>query len=79
MTPDPETSRVETLMAALVYLMTHYQRSGCPKLALCVSRHMGVLALHPEAPQVVRDVCAGLRESWEHAACPGGDGAVTRH
>ena len=37
--PDAEASRADTLTAALVYLMTHYARTGCPRLALCVSRH----------------------------------------
>jgi hypothetical protein len=29
--------------------MTHYARTGCPKLAVCVSRHMQCLAVHPDA------------------------------
>lgn len=45
--PEPETTRAETVMAALLYLMTHYARTGCPKLAVCVSRHMQwLLPLH---------------------------------
>ena len=66
--PGPETTRAETVMAALLYLMTHYARTGCPKLAVCVSRHMQCLALHPDAPAVVRDVCASLHGSWGEAA-----------
>ena len=66
--PEPETTRAETVMAALLYLMTHYARTGCPKLAVCVSRHMQCLALHPDAPAVVRDVCASLHGSWGEAA-----------
>jgi hypothetical protein len=65
--PDPEESRFETLAAALIYLMSHYARSGCPRLALCVSRHMQCLALHPDAPSVMRDVCAALHSSWSEA------------
>jgi hypothetical protein len=38
--PDDEESRVDTLVAALLYLMTHYARTGCPRLAICVSRHL---------------------------------------
>lgn len=37
---DPDATRAETLTAALIYLMTHYARTGCPRLAVCVSRHM---------------------------------------
>lgn len=36
---DLEETRAETLAAALLYLVAHYARSGCPRLALCVSRH----------------------------------------
>lgn len=39
-TPDSNASRPDTVTAALLYLMTHYARTGCPKLALCISRHM---------------------------------------
>jgi hypothetical protein len=66
--PDPEESRVETITAALLYLMTHYARTGCPTLAVCVSRHMQCLALHPDAAAVVRDVCASLHGPWAETA-----------
>ena len=66
--PDSDRSRPEVLAAALIYLMTHYARTGCPRLALCVSRHMQCLALHPDAPPLVRDTCAGLRGAWQQAA-----------
>lgn len=66
--PDPEASRAETLTAALLYLMTHYARTGCPRLALCVSRHMQCLAAHPDAPPVVRDICASMHGAWQRAA-----------
>lgn len=65
---DPEEARVETITASLIYLMTHYARTGCPRLALCVSRHMQCLALHADAPLVVRDVCASLHGTWSAAA-----------
>jgi hypothetical protein len=67
-TPDPEESRVETITAALLFLMTQYARTGCPKLAVCVSCHMQCLALHPDAATVVRDVCASLHGPWAKAA-----------
>jgi hypothetical protein len=68
--PNPGDSRVETVTAALLYLMTHYARTGCPRLALCVSRHMQCLALHPDAAPVVRDICASLHGAWQAAAEP---------
>lgn len=57
--------------AALLYLMTHYARTGCPRLALCVARHMQCLATHPEAAPVLRDICATLQGAWCSAAIPG--------
>ena len=66
--PDDDASRAETLTAALLYLMTHYARTGCPQLALCISRHMQCLATHPEAAAVVREICAGLHGAWQEAA-----------
>lgn len=65
--PDPEVTRIETITAALIYLMTHYARGGCPRLALCVSRHMQCLAAHPDAAPVLRDICASLQGSWHEA------------
>jgi len=65
---DPEAPRAETLVAALIYLMSHYARSGCPRLAVCVSRHLQCLALHPDAAPVVRDTCASLHGAWATAA-----------
>ena len=71
---DTEETRVETLTAALLYLMTHYARTGCPRLAVCVSRHMQCLALHPDAAPVLRDICASLHGAWA-AAPPRDEGA----
>jgi hypothetical protein len=66
--PESESTRVETLVASLVYLMTHHARSGCPRLAVCVSRHMQAIALHPDAAPVLRDICAGLHGVWANCA-----------
>lgn len=63
-----ESTRVETVTAALLYLMTHYARTCCPRLALCISRHMQCLALHPDAAPVVRDICASMHGTWQKAA-----------
>jgi hypothetical protein len=64
---DDRTPRLETLVASLVYLMTHYARTGCPRLASCVAGHMQAVALHPDAGPVLRDICAGLHGLWTHA------------
>ncbi len=68
MTPEPEQSRPDLLVAATLYLMTHYMRTGCPRLALCVARHMQCLALHADADPKVRDICSALHGVWGEAA-----------
>ena len=67
---DLQEGRVETIVAALLYLMTHHARTGCPRLALYISRHMQCLAVHPDADRVVRDICASLHGAWADAAVP---------
>ncbi len=62
--PDPEASRADTVAAALIYLMTHYASTGCPRLAVCIARHMQCLSLHPHAAPVLRDICASLHGAW---------------
>jgi len=61
-------NRAETITAALLYLMTHHARTGCPRLAVCVARHMQCLAVHPDAPPVVREICASLHGVWDPVA-----------
>ena len=56
--------RFDILVAALLYLMTQYERGRCPRVAACVSRHLQCLALHPQASAVVRDTCAALHGAW---------------
>jgi hypothetical protein len=65
-----DDSRAETITAALIYLMTHYARTGCPRLAGCIARHMQCLALHGGTDPVVREMCASLHGAWADAAVP---------
>jgi hypothetical protein len=67
-TPHPEEPRVETITAALIYLMSHYAQTGCPRLAICVARHMQCLSLHADAAPVLRDICAALHGAWQQTA-----------
>jgi hypothetical protein len=78
-TNEVEESRLETVVAALIYLMTHYARTGCPRLAICVSRHMQCVALHPAATPVLRDMCASLHGAWTRAAQAGEPVSANRH
>lgn len=65
---NPHAGRPQALIAATLYLTTHYVRTGCPRLALCISRHLQCIAVHPEADPVVRDVCAATHAAWAEAA-----------
>jgi hypothetical protein len=58
------SNRVETLLAALLYLMTAYRRTGCPRIAACVAAHLDCVADHPGADATIREVCAGMRTEW---------------
>jgi hypothetical protein len=66
--PDPGLSRVETVLGAVLYLMTAYHRTRCPRIAACVAAHLECLAAHPHADATIRDVCAGMRDEWRGAA-----------
>lgn len=77
--PEPEESRVEVITAATIYLMAHFARTGCPRVAVCVSRHLQCLALHPDAPPVLRDICAALHGSFTEAAESGSPPAGPLH
>jgi hypothetical protein len=76
--PHADETRPETITAALIYLMSHYAQSGCPRLAMCIARHMQCLSLHPDAAPVLRDICASLHGAWGEAAERAGRAAV-RH
>lgn len=67
---EPQASRAETVTAALLYLMTHYARTGCPRLAVCIARHMQYLSAHPDAAPVVREICISLERTWVSRAGP---------
>jgi hypothetical protein len=72
---DSNVSRPEMLVAATLYLMTHYARTGCPRLAICISKHLQCLATHPDADPVIRDICAGMHGVWPQATA-GDSGSV---
>lgn len=57
-------SRVETVLAALLYLMTAYQRTRCPRIAASVAAHLDCVADHPGTDATIREVCAGMRQEW---------------
>jgi len=62
--PNAELSRVETVLAALLYLMSAYQRTRCPRIAACIAAHLDCLTDHPRTDATIREVCAGMRKEW---------------
>ncbi len=58
----------DTIIAALLYLVTAYYRRPCPALAACIARHFACLAGHPGAARVLSDVARGSVCMWETAA-----------
>jgi acyl-[acyl carrier protein]--UDP-N-acetylglucosamine O-acyltransferase len=66
--PDPEQSRAETLVGAVLYLMTAYHRTHCPRIAACVAAHLECIAGHPEVDPTIRQVCAGMCDEWHGVA-----------
>jgi hypothetical protein len=66
--PEPELSRAETLVGAVLYLMTAYHRTPCPRIAACVAAHLESIAGHPEVDPTIRQVCAGMCDEWHGAA-----------
>jgi hypothetical protein len=61
-------SRPAVVVAALLYLITAYQRTPCPCVALCIVRHLECLAGHEAADPVIRQICSAARETWSQAA-----------
>ena len=66
--PDPDRSRLETVLGAVLYLMTAYHRTRCPRIAGCIAAHLDCLAAHPQADPTLREVFAGMRAEWQDAA-----------
>ena len=57
-------SRPAVIIAALLYLITAYQRTPCPCVALCIVRHLECLACHDAADPVIRQICDAVRDTW---------------
>ena len=65
----PTDTRPETIIAALLYLVTAYHRRPCPGLAACIARHFDCLARHPKADRLLSDVALASTSAWQSAAC----------
>ena len=72
MSPNPRHSRPELVLGAVLYLMTAYRRTPCPRIAACVAAHLDCLAAHPQVDPTLRELCAGMRSEWHGAAVAAG-------
>ena len=68
--PEAQLGRAETVLGAVLYLMTAYRRTECPRIAACVAAHLECLAGHPQVDATIRDLCAGMCDEWRSAAHP---------
>jgi hypothetical protein len=66
--PEAQLGRAETVLGAVLYLMTAYRRTQCPRIAACVAAHLECLAGHPQVDATIRDLCAGMCDEWRSAA-----------
>lgn len=71
-TLDFATIPGDRIVCGLLYLLTQWSvRAGCAPLALAVSRHLQMLAEHPDSSAPLSAVCLRLRDYWlAHAARP---------
>lgn len=44
---DTKSPSVETILASLIFLLTHYAWTGAPQLALYVTRHIECVCVPP--------------------------------
>ena len=65
---NPHATRIETIIAATLYLMNAYQRTHCPRLARCVAAHLDYLTRHSDTDATIRSVCAEMYRDWRVVA-----------
>ncbi len=61
-----DTPSLQTLQAALFYMMSHYSAHRCPRLASAIAEHLHMFASHPgnaDCP-MMRDICEKLFRYW---------------
>ena len=75
----PTETRPETIVAALLYLLTAYHRRPCPGLAACIARHFDCLARHPQASRLLSDVALASTAAWEPAGQDTAAGEAAAH
>lgn len=72
----PTDTRPETIVAALLYLVTAYHRRPCPGLAACIARHFDCLARHPKADRLLSEVALAATRAWQAPASDAAPDAI---
>ena len=62
------SARPELVVAALLYLVSAHRARPCPALASCIARHFAMLAHHPDAHRMIREVASASVQTWTTAA-----------
>lgn len=63
MNPDANTPP-ETLLSALLFLLSRYGQQPCPRLALGILQHLDWIAADMRQPAALRHTARGLAQSW---------------
>ena len=61
---DDSEEHGDRLVAATLYLMSCHARTGCPRLACLIERHMCLIGRHAGVTDRVRDIAQKLAASW---------------
>ena len=68
---DAAPPSTEMASNALLYLMTAYQRTQCPCVAVAIVRHLEYLASSPSTSESLRMLCTRLQFDWRRSARAG--------
>lgn len=58
----------EIVIAATLWLMHRYQKTGCKKISRLVEQHLRWMQAGPASPQLA-DACARLSFEWRAVSC----------
>ncbi len=60
----PDAPRSEVILGAVLFLMSAYPLTQCPRIAAAIERHLECLAGRAELDAVLRDLCTAMRAEW---------------
>ena len=68
MISEPIVARPEVALAAVIYLMTRYQRQPCPAVARAIADHLTRLSGQGGIDDCIRCLCNRLKDEWDQRA-----------